>query len=200
MEKITIVYYVLAIILAGFTILYRIKLYEYLKKIGKWLIFEIKKIIVFVQEAPRLWTICAENSRNYRSMIIFRPERGSIEAEDSNLSPYLRLDFSIANFSIFDFKTKEVSIKASYNRSELDPIVTEGKDVLHQQVTNYTAKSKLHEHFIKILKSLKKEGKNNSIELNLQNVKLDFIGDKEFRIPYGDFILEIPMNAVHVTL
>lgn len=198
-EQITIVYYILAIIGIALSILYWIKLYEYLKKIDKWLVIKTKQLIVFVRELSRLWTICAENSRDYESMIRFRPERGSIEAEDSNLfAPYLQLDFSITNFSIFDLKTKEVTIKAFYNHSELDPIIAEGRDVPHQQVINYIAKSRLHTNFINILKSLKKDSKNNSIQINLQNVRIDFIGDKKFRIPYGDYLLEIPMNAIHV--
>ncbi len=75
LEQIQIVYYILLIIVLLLTFSNRIKLYEYLKKIGKLLIAKIKQLIVFVRELPSLWNISMENSQNYESLIDFKIDK-----------------------------------------------------------------------------------------------------------------------------
>ncbi|MCZ7355805.1 MAG: hypothetical protein O8C66_12025 [Candidatus Methanoperedens sp.] len=163
------------------------------------------------QELTRLKEIRNENLNKYSSMIEFNSMLGVIKAEDNNPSPSLEFTFVILNFSIFDFKTKKITMRAIYedisgHEYELGtPIpAIEEMEVTHQQHSKNSAKLQpLHTNFITILKSLKKESKKNSIRIRLNDVKIDFIGDKQLSKSWGYntyFELEIPIKDIHVTL
>lgn len=167
----------------------------------------IKQFKVFLRQLHRLWTICGENSQNYRSMIEFCPYRGSIRGEDSNISPYMEFSFSISNFSMFDFETNSIGMDVVYNDNILKTITDADIELLHMEVphqehnSNHVKIQPLSKNFIDRLKKLKAEGKECSVTIDLQNLKIDFIGDREFRKSWHDvFKLEIPMESISVTL
>lgn len=187
------------------------KKYFDLKEKDKNLIAKEEQLKNWEQELTRLKEISKENLNKYSSMIEFNSMEGVIKAEDNNPSPSLEFTFLILNFSIFDFKTKKITMRAIYEdisgrECELGtPIpAIEEMEVTHQQHSNNSAKLQpLHTNFITLLKSLKKEGKKNSIRIRLKDVKIDFIGDKQFPKSWGYdtyFELEIPIKNIHVTL
>ncbi|MBU4374138.1 MAG: hypothetical protein KJ714_06800 [Euryarchaeota archaeon] len=202
LEQIQIVYYMLVIIVAAITILTYIKNLFGLKIKVNRLGYYIKQFLVFIRLLPRLRIISEENSRNYESMIEFLPYNGSIEAEDNNTSPYLEFHFSISNFSIFDFKTKEIAMNIFYEGYDFGTFkVPKEIEVPRQQIKYSSAKLQpLYINCIHLLKSLKKN-KEDYIKICIKNLKIDFTGDKKFCKPWKDPVyLEIPMKNIRVTL
>ncbi|MDP3103521.1 MAG: hypothetical protein Q8M95_02820 [Candidatus Methanoperedens sp.] len=189
------------------SIIYRMYYYfkEYfdLNKRKNVLVAKEEQLKNWEQELTRLKEISKENANYYISMIEFNTIEGVIKAEDQTPSPSLEFTFLIFNLSIFDFKTKKITMRATYEGYDLGtPIPTiEEMEVTHQQRSNNSAKLQLHTHFITSLKSLKKEGKKNSIIICLTDVKIDFIGDIQFQKSWGNtyFELEIPMDRIYVT-
>jgi hypothetical protein len=167
----------------------------------------IKQFKVFFRLLHRLWIICGENSQNYRSMIEFRPSRGSIRGENSNISPYMEFSFSISNFSIFDFESNSISMDVVYNNNILKTLTNADMELSHMKIhhqgynANHVRIQPLSNHFIDMLKKIKAEGIERSVTIELQNLKIDFIGDREFRKSWHNgFKLEISMESIRVTL
>jgi hypothetical protein len=166
-----------------------------------------KQLKNWEQDLKRLRYISEENSKNFISMIDFKLHKVfdvSIHAQDHEISPDLKFNFSITNHSIFDFKTKKISLLINYEGSELGRIeISKEIDLPHQQTQYDRAKlDKLHPNFINRLKSLKKEGHTNSLKIVMSEIEIDFIGDKEFRKSWENsvFELEIPIEKIYVTL
>ncbi len=209
LEQISIVYYILGSIGLLLSISYRIKLYEYFKRISKWLSNKIKQLMVFLRELPRLWRISDENSRNYESMIDFKIDHSIfidsissydfIKAGDNISSPRLNFKYLITNYSIFDFEIQKIDMQIRYNNDDLgSPVTTEGFVLPHQKIISGEAKlEQLHPNFISKLK-IEIIGKEK-LFFDIRNVNIFLTGDKEFHKPCGNFMLEIPIKRVNVS-
>lgn len=203
-EQIQIGYYILAIIGLILSALYRIKLYEYLKKISKWLIAKIKQLIVFARELPSLWNISMKNSQNYESMIDFNIDYsifqiGSYSFVDTNDSnPYFRFQYSVTNHSIYDFKIDKIDMQILYQGNKLGPRITkEGSDLPHQKTI--FSETKLEGLHINVINKLKSEIKDKEkLLFQIDDIKIYFIGDKKFHKNYGNHSMEIPINRMRI--
>lgn len=170
----------------------------------------IKQILNFGKLTCLLWIISKENSKNYKSMIDFRPYNGSIKADDNNPSPYLDFSYSIPNLSIFDFKTKKIAMHAFYKEYELIPPIeiNEKMEITHQtHHNNGHVKHPLQQNFIDELKLLKSRRNECFIEIIIRDVIIDFGGAKEFRKSWEppldertEFVLKIPMGNIYISL
>ncbi len=181
-----------------------------LQKREKVLDIKEEQLKIWEQEHTNLINISEENSKNFSSMIEFNLYNVSetyIYAQDNELSPNLRFNFTIINHSIFDFKTKKIYMQINFEGSELGQIeISKEMNIPHQQTQYGLAKlDKLHPNFINRLKSLKKEEKINRLQIKIPEIEIDFIGYKEFHKSWGSFTrtlfeLEIPMDRIYVTL
>jgi hypothetical protein len=182
----------------------KFSLLKYFKKLYEWLLIRIKQLTVFIQLFPRLWMISYNNSKNFSSMInlnLHNDFYSCIKPEDKSPSPHLEFNFSIINCSVFDLKVKKIHMEVFHENTKLEPYeYTKEMYLPHQQILSDRFEYPLHENFINILKSLKKEGKRNTLRLHFTEVKIDFNGDKEFSKPWYNSTLEIPMDRVNVSL
>lgn len=195
-------------------ILYRIYTYITksldLKEKEKVLIVKEAQLKKWEQEHTKFINISEENSKNFSEMVdfnLYNVNETYIHAQDHEISPYFRFDFTITNHSLYDFKTKKIYMKVYFDGSELGQIeISKEMDIPHQKTQYGHAKlDKLHPNFINRLKSLKKENRTNRLQIKISEIEIDFIGDKEFRKSWGDysrhaFELEISLDRVSVTL
>ena len=186
--------------------------YSYFKKVfnlnekENTLVEKEEKLNKREQELSNLEKIKEENNIQYESMIDFilnHNDRVYIHAGDSVPSPKLEFSVLITNRSLFDLKVKKIHMKIHLEHfGDLENIETsELLNLPHQQMINHRLELQLHTNAINILKSIKKEGKENIVKFVLRDVKIDFEGEKEFtkQGPYN-LDLEIPVERISVSL
>ena len=186
--------------------------YSYLSKVfnlnerENTLVKKEEKLNKREQDLSNLEKIKEENNTQYESMIDFvlnDAHRNYIHASDRVPSPKLEFSVLITNRSLFDLKVKKIHIKINLEHfGDLETLETHELLFLpHQQNNIHRLESQLHTNAINILKSIKKENKENLIKFTLRDIEIDFEGDKEFtkRVPYN-LELHIPVENVSVSL
>ena len=186
--------------------------YSYLSKVfnlnerENTLVKKEEKLKKREQELSNLEKIKEENSTQYESMIdlaINHLNNTYIDANDNTPSPKLEFSVLITNRSLFDLKVKKINMKVNLEHSGVLGDIETHKllDLPHQQNISHHLELQLHPNTINILKSIKKDNKENLVKFVLRNITMDFEGEIEFtkHMPYN-LELHIPVENVYVSL
>lgn len=153
------------------------------------------------QKLSTLTNIEIDNSKNYLEMVDFNPYQLYMDASDTSPAPYLEFRYYITNRSIFNLKTRKISMKILVDSYEIGHLDKHREiDIPRQKsVFDKIRLQPLHQNFVTKLKSSKRE--NKPVTIRLDEIYIDFTGDRKFTKKWErNFDIKVCSEDINVTL